>query len=398
MSRKKIISLFAVLLFSLCVFAQNQQRPGRAKITCGPYVQNVTENGFSVVWESDILSMGWIEIAPDDGSHFYNKSRAKYYDLRSYGRHTISKTHKVRVEGLEPGVKYRYRVLMKGAYLPGKGTEYEFADPSGSNVFRAEPYEVTTLAQEYETIRFDMYNDIHERDSILTLLMSNTRKNLDFVVLNGDMSHNLNSISKIPDTYLKTVANALNGSTPLVMVRGNHELRGKDAPLFMEYFDTPTNMPYFAFKMGKFFFISLDGGEDKPDDDIEYRGRTVTEPYLAQQAQWLKDVLNSKECKEAAVKIVFCHMPPEENAWKGPANLCKYFVPLLNEAGVNLMLSGHLHKYIVFKPDQNLSNANFPIICNTNAQRMEVTLTEKGLSYKVFDSDNKQTNAASFSF
>lgn len=395
---KRIAVLLVTLLVTFAAIAQNQQRPGRARISCGPYVQNVTETGFSVVWESDIDAMAWVELAPDDGSHFYNMSRPKYYDLRAYGRHHIGRTHKVRVEGLEPGVKYRYRVMMKGAYLPGSGSEYEFADPSGSDVYGREPYKVKTLSKEYETIRFDVYNDVHDKDSLLSVLMSGARKNLDFVVLNGDMTSNISSISKVPERYLKTVSAALKGSIPLVLSRGNHEMRGKDSPLLMDYIDTPTGMPYYAFKMGKFFFIALDGCEDKPDDDIEYRGRTVTEPYLAKEAEWLKEVINSKECKEAEVKVVFCHMPPEKNGWKGPANLCKYFVPILNEAGVDIMLSGHLHEHKLYRPEENVSGAIFPVVSNPNVQRMEVTLTEKSLSLKIFAPDGKQTNAANFVF
>lgn len=44
--------------------------PG-VKIEMGPYLQAVTETGFTVVWASDTDAVAWVEVAPDDGSDFY---------------------------------------------------------------------------------------------------------------------------------------------------------------------------------------------------------------------------------------------------------------------------------------------------------------------------------------
>ena len=51
------------------------QSAKRAAITCEPYVQCVSETGFTVIWSTDVESIAWVEVAPDDGTHWYNKER-----------------------------------------------------------------------------------------------------------------------------------------------------------------------------------------------------------------------------------------------------------------------------------------------------------------------------------
>ena len=76
-------------------FAQTPQ----VRMTGGPYLQNVTETSFTVVWTTNMDAISWVEIAPDDGTSFYNVERPKYYDKRGLGRRPITNLHKVTVTG-----------------------------------------------------------------------------------------------------------------------------------------------------------------------------------------------------------------------------------------------------------------------------------------------------------
>ena len=69
--------LASVLIISTFCVAFAQQAQTRAKVVCGPYVQCVSETGFTVIWTTDIDAGGWVEIAPDDATHFYNAERPK---------------------------------------------------------------------------------------------------------------------------------------------------------------------------------------------------------------------------------------------------------------------------------------------------------------------------------
>lgn len=385
---KKIILLTLSVVIPFMAMAQKQ----RAKAVCGPYVQCVTETGFTVVWTTDVESVAWVEVAPDDGTHFYNKERDKYYDARGNGVYPIGKIHKVEVDGLEPGTTYRYRIMYRGVVSYNGSGDVQYMHASGTDVYRGQPHKITTFKKDYDVVKFDVFNDIHGKDSLFNVILSGARKDRDFVFLNGDMTSNISDHDLIAKMYLKTAAKSLNGGIPLFVSRGNHELRGRDAIKWFDYFQTPTGTPYYAFRMGKFFFVVLDACEDKPDSDIEYSGIVASAPYVKRQAKWLKEVLASKECQEAEVRIAFCHVPPETNGWYGPAQMCELLVPPLNEAGFDAMFCGHIHRWRVDEPGKGVSNAEFPVISNPNLERMEVTATKNSLQIKTFDTKGANTH------
>lgn len=391
-NRMKRISLLILAVFvSLSAVAQ------RAKAVCGPYVQCVTETGFTVVWTTDVESVAWVEVAPDDGTHFYNKERDKYYDARGNGVYPIGKIHKVEVDGLEPGTTYRYRIMYKGVTAYNGSGDVQYMKANGTDVYRGQPHKITTFKQDYDEVRFDIFNDIHGKDSLFNIILSGARDNRDFVFLNGDMTSNIATEDLIAKMYLTSAAKSLNGGLPLFVSRGNHELRGRDAVKWFDYFETPTGRPYYSFSIGKFFFVVLDACEDKPDSDIEYSGIVASAPYVKRQAKWLKEVLASQECQNAEVRIAFCHVPPESNGWYGAAQMNELLVPPLNEAGIDAMFCGHIHRWRVSEPDGKLSDAEFPVICNPNMQRMEVTATKKSLDIKTFDTNGVNTNKCTIS-
>ena len=388
---RRLFLIFMTVCMSLICSAQDKYLPA-AKITMGPYIQNLTETGFTVVWETDMDAIGWVELALRDGTHFYSCSRERHYDMRGHGVHPISKIHKVEIKGLQPGTEYRYRVMNRGVKTFLASGDIEYTKASGSDVYRKSPYLVKTLLPKVDTLRFDIYNDMHEKDSLLGVLMASGRKNLDFVVFNGDMVSTLSSCQKISDRFLKTAAKSLNGQIPMYVVRGNHELRGRDAIRWIEFFATPTGQTYYSFKVGDNFFIVLDSYEDKPDDDINYSGKLVTEPFWEQESEWLKTVLESQECKSATKRIVFCHIPPAKNGWHGNRNVCEKFIPLLNEAGIDVMFSAHTHRWAVHKVGDKNIGANFPIVVNANRERLEVTTSRDSISLRSFDTEGNCTH------
>ena len=78
---KRISMAVLSLLFAL-TFAFAQEGERYVKITGGPYLTNVTSTGFTVVFTTNMDAVSWVEIAPDDGTHFYNDKRPAFYDRR----------------------------------------------------------------------------------------------------------------------------------------------------------------------------------------------------------------------------------------------------------------------------------------------------------------------------
>ena len=105
----KLSVVVALMLITLSVYAQENPV---ADIKVGPWVTNVGSDAFNVLWTSNHRTLSYVEVAPDDGTDFDACERPRFYQTVS-GRRVIDTFHDVRVTGLEPGVKYRYRIMSK---------------------------------------------------------------------------------------------------------------------------------------------------------------------------------------------------------------------------------------------------------------------------------------------
>lgn len=393
MNVRKTLLLTALAIIPLFAAAQEKPHSQRVQNICGPYIQNVTQTGFTVMWLSDVDAVAWVEVAPSDGTHFYNRERPKYYDLSGCGVKPVNKIHKVTVDGLTPGTTYRYRIMMKAIDRYYSTWDIVYGRVYGAEVYQAKLPEIKTLDPDCRRVNFSVVNDIHAKDSVLRRLFADKKqiRAQDFVLFNGDMTSDISYEEKIVKHYLSPACELFADGTPLYMVRGNHEFRGKDAIKLLDYFDFPCRRPYYTFRYGKFFFIVLDSGEDKPDSDIEYQDVLCTDSYLRQEAEWLKQVVSSTDFRQAERRIVFSHIPPKLNAWHGQTNLSTLFLPILNEAGIDVMFSGHEHAYSFDKV--GTSDAKFPVVVNDDCERMDVTVDAKKISMKMYDPDGKLTHS-----
>lgn len=354
-----------------------------ARIAGGPWLQQVTEEGFTVVWATTLDAVSWVEVAPDDGSHFYAAERPKYYDSH-IGKRRIGRLHRVRVDGLEPGKTYRYRIMQQAVLNDEGNKRVILGEGYGSDILKHKPYPVTTLDPAKKQISFWMVNDIHSRDSIYRLLLKGIDKaQPDFVCLNGDMLTQIENERQMLDGYLVSTGKLLSpAGVPVVATRGNHENRGSYAPHFLDYFPTPTGETYYGFRRGPAYFLVLDGGEDKPDSDIRYYGLSVTDAYREQQAAWLAKTVESEEFRSADYRIVLIHMPPNMGrGWHGELEIARLFVPILNRANIDLMLCGHYHRYAYI--DDKSRGTDFPILINSNVDKAVVTVGPAGIDVDV---------------
>ncbi len=383
---KKLFLSIAAILMALNIFAD--ELPKTADIKCGPWVVGVTETEMTIVWTSTSRCMGWVEVAPDDGSSFYAEERPRFHeDLM--GRHIISDVHHVRLTNLKPGTVYRYRLFQQCIDDSGH-SPIPLGRVTASNVYSRRPYAVRTLDKSKEEIRFTMINDIHGRDSIMNAHTKDIpAKKPDFVVFNGDMVSFMGSVADIESGFMTRASKNFSPDFPLVYVRGNHEARGPGYKEFLNLFPTPTNTPSFMFRHGPAVFLVLDCGEDKPDSDIEYGGTAAYDAYREQIAAWLKQAIESEEYKSAPVKIALMHIPFEKNAgWWGNNELKRLLLPLLNEANIDVMLCGHNHSYS-FREKGSLNGNEFPILVNSNNDRVEVKVTKNDIRMDVVDAVGK---------
>ena len=234
-----------------------------------------------------------------------------------------------------------------------------------------------------------MINDIHGRDSMMLALTKDIRgQKPDFVVFNGDMVSFMGSTEDIEKGFMARATETFATDIPLVYVRGNHETRGPGFSEYLNLFPSSTNTPYFTFREGPVAFVVLDSGEDKPDSDIEYGGTAAYDAYRAKMAEWLKEATQSEEFRSAPVKIALLHIPFENTAgWYGPNELKRLLLPLLNEAGIDVMLSGHNHRYS-YREAGTCGN-DFPILVNSNNDKVNVRATKSQVDMEVVDALGK---------
>lgn len=378
---KKVQTLVILLLLSvLTAYGVESQ----IRLVHGPYLQNMGTDEVTVVWMSDKPSVGWVELAPDDDTNFYATERPRFYDAINGVKNT-STIHSVKLKGLKPGTRYRYRVFAQEV-LSHIGHRIIYGYYASTDVYGKKPLTFKTNDPANPSVSFVMVNDIHGKNDLLEGLISQCdMKKTDFVLFNGDMVSVFNEENHIFDGFMDKATQLFASETPMYYTRGNHETRGAFATEFQRYFSPKEDRIYYTFRQGPVCFVILDTGEDKPDTDIEYGGITVYDEYRTEQAAWLREVLNSKEYREAPFKVIVAHIPPL-GGWHGNLEVENKFMPLLRDAKPDLMLCGHLHKFIHQKAD---TKTPFPIVINSNKAVLKVNAAPGKMDVQVIDVDGK---------
>jgi predicted phosphodiesterase len=378
----KIRLLLLIAISVLSVSPGFSQAP--FTITHGPYIQGLTENEVTLVWTTNEKAISWVELAPNDDTHFYFTERPRFYN-EAYGFKVVDSVHMVTLTNLQPNTTYRYRVYAQEV-LSHVGTKVLYGTVAASNVYRQQPLSFTTSNPAKNDISFLVLNDIHGNNELMeTLLKGTDWEKTDLVFFNGDMTNDIRSEDQLFGNFLDKAVELFASETPMYYARGNHETRGNFATTFPRYFPTPTKQLYYMFRQGPVCFVVLDCGEDKPDSDLEYSGIVAFDNYRDKQARWLENALQQDIFMEASYRVVIVHMPPF-GGWHGEKEIEDKFVPLLEKAGVDIMLCGHLHRH-VFKDTGD--GQNFPIIANANKAIVKAQTQNSMLNIEIVDTEGK---------
>lgn len=354
-------------------------------IVRGPYLQNVGADEATVVWEADNESVGWVELAPDDGSQYYQQARPRYHDTKN-GVKRITRLHTVKLKGLKPGTSYRYRVYCQEV-LGRKDIIIYYGDIC--TLYHPYFYTLKTLDPQAPKASFAMLTDIHGRKGLITPLLEQADwKSKDMIIYGGDMVSKLTSADTIFSGFMDESIKLFAREKPFFYVRGNHETRGDFATRLQEYFCPLEPHLYYTAQHGPVFFIFLDCGEDKADTDNEYYGINDYDQYRTEEAEWLRTVISSPEYKRAKYHVAVMHVPPvKELPWHGTLDLKRKIVPVLNEGGVDVMLCGHYHIFRCYEPD---SEVHFPVVVDGADQCLTGEATAESLKLRIVEKDGKE--------
>ena len=336
-------------------------------VVYGPWVTDMCEDAFTVLWSTDMPCQGWVQL--DNGRRVYEEYA---------GRRMFGTLHTIRVEGLSRGSDYGYRIgnRVVDPINPRR--------PAYGRDMLSDHYQVRTFDPNCKTCHFTVMNDIHMRlEHYAALLDDIDIAGNDFILLNGDII----SAGNWPvDSLLKYEVGPLGpygANLPVAFSRGNHEGRGSGVMLVEKVFPKAEGAPYYyTFREGPAAFIVLDAGETGPENSYALNGGKLYEDYLREQMAWAEKAMNEPAFRKAPVKICVIHAPmidpsvPDDfvpHTW-----LNHHFVPLLNKAGVNLMIGADLHQY-QFHPAGTMNN-DFPILVNDDESRLDVKV-ERGHIY-----------------
>ncbi|TWU48555.1 Calcineurin-like phosphoesterase [Rubripirellula tenax] len=334
--------------------AQNESAESSALLASPPVVQNPRVDGFGVSVAVRSLATAWVEYGFAEGDLPFT-AIASHHGLVSADDRVLH----VRVEHPEPlpcDKPIYYRVVVQSL---GYASAYSLQ--------RGKPQATTTYALKLpdpasDRIRLVSINDTHENLETIQALHGEIEKlKPDLLIWNGDSCNDFDAADSPEQILLNPAQDAIESwasTRPLVFSNGNHDVRGQRAREVIKSFagcPESAELPYSqALRLGPLALITLDTGEDKPDEHPVFAGTAAYEPYRERQATWLKRVLDRPEIKNAPLKIVACHIPlrgldgqNDGTTLEGYASYCgfgaKLWLPILRQAGVQAILSGHMH-------------------------------------------------------
>jgi acid phosphatase type 7 len=343
-------------------------------ITVPPLLRDPSGRSVAVEWMTDSDADGsvhWAEQGEGGGAAAVTQpdhvSVAQHDGLVDVGRF-----HRVVLRGLRPGHRYRYRVVSRRvvairSYWPERGLAVQSA-----------PARFRTLDPDRLDARFAVITDTHEDvPRLRALLTAIDPARVDFVVHDGDTVDHADSERQLADVLLTPLAEAIDGRTPWMYARGNHEYRGPFARALGRYLKAPEGRYDFDRDDGPVHLIVLDTGEDKPDATQVYAGLND----LAGAFQRLRAMLRAPRVTTAPFAVLlarqkdFGRLDGHNADWMNAANV----------AQVDLFIAGHEHRFERIAPGSPLGN-RFPILLvgqdpvatvSADRQRLSVRVTRR---------------------
>ncbi|MCA9561844.1 MAG: metallophosphoesterase family protein [Myxococcales bacterium] len=273
-----------------------------------PYLQAVTMNGISVMWETTAPGVGFVEYG----------SGSVLNRVASSPR-VASTLQEVRIEDLEPDTRYFYRVHTVLADDP-------------TQVVSSPMYYFRTAVPEGQPFTFLLYGDNRtnsETHSTLVQRMIADGRESDarFIVNTGDLTTNASWWDEWQDEFFEPALPLLS-YFPIYAALGNHE---GNHETWYEYLSLPNNESWYSFRYGDAEFFGLNTSAGLEQGTAQY--------------EWLENALASSE---ATWKIAFFHHPPYSCVpirKPGSPVIQENLVPLFETYGVQLVMLGHDHLY-----------------------------------------------------
>lgn len=348
-----------------------------AIVTHGPYLHAPTDSSATITWTTNLPASVRV-------LYGINGQLNKVAYASQYGMLTVGTIHNVRLNNLKGGQKYEYRVVSTPVfevtgYWPKTGIEKQ-----------SEIFSFTTFDPRKAIVKFASITDTHENlvriDTLMRHLQNDT---LDFLVQTGDAFNDIRSEAQVWEKWLTPLINGkLHQSIPLILARGNHDVRGAFAREFVKFVPVEEGRYYFSRDAGPVHLLVMDSGEDKPDSTQVYAMLNRFEEYRNDELAWFKHHASTNaRAKSAPFRIVVMHQPSWGWDWSSAASDASRseWVKAANAAGVDLVIAGHDHDFS-FTP-AGTKGAQYPVLVVGTDQVAKVQATAKEIRVQVIGKD-----------
>jgi hypothetical protein len=297
-------------------------------IARAPYLQRVTAHDAVVVWTAVADGTASVLVQSPDGRQqltfpaAIDTTATEIASIPSHWPQLGGRTRQwtAAVSGLEPDTTYCYTVLQDGQPATAP-TPLRSAPPTGAT----------------GRVQFLALGDSGGGGSDQTALLKQLQTlPFDFMIHVGDIAYDHGTLDEFEGRFFRVYAPLL-ASRPIFPTSGNHEYDSPDAAPFREVFVLPENggpdgvERWYSYDWGDVHFVALDTEKSGPE-----------------QAAWLEADLTANKLPWT---IVYGHKPPHSSGEHGDdPGFNQWFVPILQEHHVPLVLSGHDHDYERFNP------------------------------------------------
>lgn len=301
-----------------------------------PYLQEASANSIIIRWQTKKPNIGVARIG---------KSLRQVDKI--FSEDSADDEHSVKLTGLEPNTRYYYSVGTP-EYSIYQGADYSFK---------------TSPADKDSSIRFWVTGDQGQageiqsgvRDAMLAWVKKNPVKsgnekaelkyNPDFWLTTGDNAYRSGTNQQFQDNFFDPYASILK-HTPVWPSYGNHDARRW---AFFNIFSFPTKAEvggiasatekYYSFDYGALHVVMLDSQTSRIQKNSKML-RWLQKDLAATQQKWLVAVFHHPAYSKGSH-----NSDNPADSLNRMQNVRKYVLPILEKAGVDIVLNGHSHMY-----------------------------------------------------
>lgn len=291
------------------------QMPPPVDFSTVPYLQNVKQDGMTIMWELSGPATCSVEYGLDTS---YGQTTGTTSITSAGGTEAYQSV----ISGLTAGTTYHYRAIVDGT-------------ASNDRIF-------TTAPVGYANFSFGTWGDSQGDSSATSPMMIHMGQRVDIALGVGDLSGNGSGTDYgAAKTYFldRVPANLGPASVPFYAIRGNH-----DSTSITPFIDLPATDGYgnYSFDYAGCHFTCI-------DDTSWPNIYNVADPeaLLPQDVyDWVEADLAAAVANNARFIFLFIHRAPYYERWyRGQDDLQDNLVPMMEQYGVDVCFSGHMHGY-----------------------------------------------------